>query len=151
MYITYADLVLRYDVLKTWADSDAEVNSGLIFFAEMEFNGLMASHFSVPFSAAHPTVMDICMDLAYYKSLVTKDPKKALEVKEAITGRIDQIKEGKEYIYTGSGTTIVPSGRGDSVWSPYQDYHPVFSMLDAENVYSEVSSELLEELEDERT
>lgn len=150
MYITYADLVLRYDVLKTWADSQAEVNSGLIYYAEIELNSLMASHFSVPFSAAHPTIKDLCMDLAYYKSLVTKDPEKASDVREAIIGRIENIKKGDEYIYTGSGTVIEPTGKSQEIWSPYDDHHATFSMLDYDNAASQVDSGLLEELADER-
>lgn len=150
MYITYADLVLRYDVLKTWADSPAEVSSGLIYYAEMELNSLLASHFSVPFDGAHPTVKDICMDLCYYKALITKDPEKAGQVRDAIIGRIDKIKNGDEYIYTESGTVIEPDGAKEKIWSPYQDYHAVFSMLDYDEAVSHVDSGLLEELRDER-
>ena len=150
MYITYAELVLRYDVLKTWADSPAEVNSGLIFYAEVELNSLLASHFSVPFSDAHPTIKDLCMDLAYYKSLVTKDPEKAAQIKDVVMGRIENIKKGDEYIFTGSGTVIHPEGGSQEIWSPYDGYHPTFSMLDCTERASHVDSGLLKELRDER-
>ncbi len=149
-YVAYLDVIARYSVLKTWGKTETEVTSDLIYYAEMELNSRLASHFSVPFSDSHPTVKDLTIDLCYYKALVTKDPEKAEQIHDAIIGRIDGIKEGKEYIYTGSDT-IIPVGAGQEIWSPIMDYHPVHSMLDAESPFTQIDSSLIEDLEDERS
>jgi hypothetical protein len=149
-YVDYEDVIARYSIIKTWGKSETEVTSDLIYFAEVELNGRLASHFSVPFAVAHPTVKDLTIDLCYYKALVTKDPEKAKLIHDAVIGRINDIKGGKEYIYTGSGT-VIPSGAEQEVWSTVKDYHPVHSMLDAESGYTQVDSSLIEDLEDERS
>jgi len=147
-YANYAEAIQRYPLLATWSQTNVE--SDLLYFAEMELNSLLASHFTVPFAAAHPTVKDLTIDLAYYRALRMKDPKKAREIREDIKGRIDDIKDGEEYIYTGSGTTIEPSGSGEEIWSTTMDYHPVHSMLDADDSLTMVSSERLQDEADER-
>ena len=147
-YITYSELITRYAALST--SSETNVNSDLIYYAEVELNGRLASCFTVPFAVAHPTVKDLTMDLAYYKNLRTKDPDKAEKLRKYIDGRIDNIKDGKEYIYTASGTLEpVDSGIAD-IWSTTENYHPVHSMLDAEDPLTMVSSERLYDEADER-
>ena len=150
-YTTFAELIIRYPVTAKWAANTVDVSSDLIYYAEMELNGRLASHFSVPFSASHPTVKDLTVDLAYYNALKTRIPKDAKIIHDVVIGRIDNIKEGKEYIYTGSGTTIAPSAQTAQIWSNLEDYHPVHTMLGAENAFTRVSSGLLEALEDERS
>ncbi len=150
-YATYEEMILRYPLVKTWGDnSPTDVNSGLIYFAEIELNSKLATHYTVPFSAAHPTVKDLTIELAYYRVLAQTDAKKAKELNDRIIGRIDRLKSGNEYIYTGSGTTIVPSAPGQSIWSTVKDYHPVHSMLDAESGYTVVDSDLLQAERDAR-
>ena len=150
-YTDYEEVIIRYPMIKTWAKTEIEVSSDLIYYAEMELNGRLASHFSVPFSASHPTIKDLAIDLTYYNALKTRIPKSAKEIHNVVIGRIDDIKGGKEYIYTGSGTTIAPSAQTAQIWSNLEDYHPVHTMLGAENAFTRVSSGLLEALEDERT
>jgi len=148
MYITYEDAVRRYPELEGWPGMATSVNSDLIYYAAHELNSRMASHFSVPFSAAHPTVMDLVIDLTYYRSLRTQDPKRAALIKDAIEGRIAAIKNGDEQLMTGSGTVIVPEAPGDEIWSTTQDYHPVRGMGDAEDEF--VDPDRLDDEADER-
>jgi len=152
MYITYAEVIIRYPIIATWTNSQSEVENDLIFYAERELNSRLASHFSVPFSGSHPTIKDIAMDLVYYKALYTKDPAKAKEIKDAVIGRIEDIKEGKEYIVTDSYTTIAPNKNiTQPIWSNQMDYHSVHSMLDAEDTLTRIDSDYISALEDERT
>ena len=152
MYITYDELIIRYPIIKTWNGSQSNVENDIIHYAERELNGLFASHFSVPFSGSHPTIKDIAMDLSYYKCLYTKDPEKANQIKDAVIGRIDRIKEGKEYIFTDSYTTIAPNKDTTMpIWSNQMDYHPVHGMLGAENFLTTVDSDYINALEDERS
>jgi len=149
-YTSYEEVIIRYPMLKSWGKTEIQVNSDLIYYAEMELNGRLASHFTVPFSASHPTVKDLTIDLAYFNSIKTRVPKDAERIHDVVIGRIDDIKEGKEYIYTGSGTTIKPTPGTAQIWSNLQDYHPVHTMLGAENEFTRISSERLEALEDVR-
>lgn len=152
MYASYDELTVRYPLLKTWGDaSAAQISSHLIYYAGIELNGLMASHFSVPFSGNHPTIVDLNIELAYYRAIAQANPDEAEDVKERVLGRIKDMKEGKEYIYTGSGTMIAPSGGDLTVWSSNEDYPPTMSMLDPESVYSGVSSDRLDAEENERS
>lgn len=150
MYITFEDLVARYPIIETKYKKSSEVNSHIIYWAEHELNSRLATHFTVPFSAAHPTVKDLAIDLSYYRTLLTLDPDKAEKFKKAVIGRVDGIKAGDEYIYTDSGTVIATEGANDEIWSSTMDYSPTHSMLDAESEYTHISSDRLYDEENER-
>ncbi|HNS91277.1 MAG TPA: hypothetical protein PKJ72_14660 [Deltaproteobacteria bacterium] len=149
-YATYDDLILRYPAASKWAATPSEVNSGMIGYAENQINGILAGHFTVPFDGAHPTIADLTIDLAYARGMITRDPRGAKAVMDMVMGRIKDIRDGKEYITTASGTTIYATGGGSDIWSTTKDYHPVHSMLDAEAAHTMISSSYLEALEDER-
>lgn len=152
VYATYSETILRYPLLATWntgvGSATTVVNSDLLYFAAQEIDSRLATHFTTPFSAAHPTVKDLCIDLAYYRALRTKDPDQAAKLRDVIDGRIDAIKAGTEYILTGSGT-LAPSNPGQTVWSNTEDYHPVHSMLDAEDAM--IDPDRLDDEEAERS
>jgi len=151
MYITYAEVLERYSMLKTWAANSPMLNNE-IAYAEKQVNGILATHFSTPFSGAHPTIKDICIDLVYYRSLILKDPDQAEKIKPFIEGRFENLKNGKEYIMTDSNTAIGPSATlNDEVWTNLEDYHPTFSVLDADNPKSVIDPDRIEAEEDERS
>ena len=145
-YASYDQAIARYSLLSTWSRTNVE--SDLLYYAANELNGMLAPCFTVPFAGNHPTVVDLNIDLAYYRALRTKDPEKAAKIRDAIIGRIEDIREGKEYIYTDSGTTLAPAGKGGEIWSTTQDYHPVHSMLDAED--ERIDEDRVDDEEDER-
>lgn len=149
-YATYDDLILRYPAAAKWAATPAEVSSGMLHYAENQLNGLLATHFTVPFSGSHPTIVDLTIDLAYVKGMFTRDQKGAKAVWDHIMERISNIKAGKEFIYTSSGTTIYATGGGGDVWSSTEDYLPTHTMLSAEDPMTGISSEYLYDLENER-
>ena len=150
-YVVLAELLGRYPAITKWGADSSYITDDLIYYAETELNSRFASHFSVPFSAAHPTIKDLTLDLAYYRSLRTTDSKRAKEIHEAVIGRIDKIKAGEEYIYTGSYTTISAETTTQTIWSNTMGYHPVHSMLGTEHEDTHVSSDLLDALESERS
>lgn len=149
-YITYSEFTARYPSLKV--SSQDNIEDDLLYYAEIELNGRFASHFSVPFSANHPTVKDLTMDLAYYRQIRLKDPEKAEKIRKSVIGRIEDIKAGKEFIYTGSGTLDFDGSNteGIQIWSTVDDYHPVHSMLDPEDPLTEISSQQLYDEAEER-
>ena len=152
-YADYEDLILRYPVLENWGEIyEMDVNSALIYYAEVELNGRLASHFTVPFSGTPPTVRDLTIDLSYYRTIRTTDVDKAETLHDTVMGRIQDIKDGKEFIYTGSGTVIKPdeSVSQETVWSSTGSWHPTFGMSDYDGPASEVSSSMLEYEADQR-
>lgn len=152
MYITTADVLLRYPLLKTMVDNGTILADDLIKYSEYQLNSMLASAYSVPFSGAHPTIKDISIDLCYLRAMIVKDPDKAKKIKEYVYGRIEALKKGEEEIYTDSGTTLDRVSAGAyEIWSTIEDYHPTFSMLDADNQYSDISSERLIDEEAERS
>lgn len=138
MYITFDDLYGRYPEVKTWRDDFKTVNSHMIYYAEIELNSMLAPAYSVPFSAAHPTVKDLAIELTYAK--FNPDTERQPDLYTAIKERIERIKEGEEYIYSGSGTVIAGDVAASNFWSNTEDYHPVFSTLDYESEYTIVDS-----------
>jgi len=143
--VTEAELLARYNYFNTF--SSTNVTDDLIYYAEAEINARLAPAFDTPFTAGHPTVKDLIIDLAYAKGGKLSDREDA---RAAVIGRIEEIKKGNEYIYTGSGTTIAPLSGADTdrIWSNTKDYHSTHSMLDAED--SMVSSSRIDDLEDAR-
>lgn len=151
-YITPTELKNRFPQFNSWnVGTETLINSVMIYYSEIELNSRLADMFSVPFSAAHPTVKDLTMQIARYRLYEDLDAKKAVDYKEIVDSRIEAIRKGEEFIYTESGTVLEGSGALNEVWSNTGEYHPVHSMLDAESPYTMISSDYLDELESDRT
>lgn len=151
-YITVTELKNRFPQFDRWNEgSETLINSVMIYYSEIELNSRLADMFTVPFAAAHPTVKDLTMQIARYRLYEDMDAKKAADYKKIIDGRIEAIRKGEEFIYTESSTILEPAGAANEIWSNTDEYHPVHSMLDAENPYTQISSDYLDELESERT
>jgi hypothetical protein len=150
-YATYDELIARYPILASWAATPVLVSSHLIYYSERRLDSMLAVAFSVPFTVTHPTITDITLDLCYFRAMLTKDPEKADPIGKDLFARIKSLIEGKEGIYTSSGTTLMASGAaGAVIWSSTMDYHNTFGMLDAEDPFTMVSSEKLYAEESER-
>lgn len=151
-YVNYDEIIIRHPLLKSWGKNETEVNSDLLYYAEQYVNGRLAPFYDVPFTAAGPTVKDLTMDVAYANALWYHNAEEAQALMERVDEKISQIGSGTLWLITASGTTLEPmQDKGVDVWSNAEDFgHPVFSMLDAENEYSSVSSARIEYEEDER-
>jgi hypothetical protein len=149
-YASYEEVIIRYPVLKTWGKNQGEIEADLITNAEAELDARLAQTFTVPFSAGHQTIKDITIDLCYLKMLRTRDAEKYAEVNSSIMGFIQDLIDGKAFIITASGYIQAGDTSGE-VWSNTEDYHPTFSMLDAESVYSHIDSSMLAADEAERS
>ena len=150
MYITYSDVTERYLALKTLAGASPMLKDE-ITYAEYELNGLLGSCFVVPFATVYPTIMDLAIDLTYIRTIRIKDPKKAKEMQDAIYGRIQRIKEGKELLVDSTGAIVERSqNTGNTIWSNCMTYHPTFSMLDEEESRVGVDEDRLDAESSER-
>lgn len=150
-YIDYNELIARYPLVKKWDDRADIVTSHLIYYAEHQLDALLATHFSTPFSAAHPTVKDLTLDLCKYRILLDQDPTKAKSIWDIIMDQIEMLKNGDMGIMTGSGTEIFESSEAAEIWSNTGDYHQTHSMLGDDSAYTVVDSSMLEDLESERS
>lgn len=148
-YATYSEMLQRYPAVEGRKGGATSVNSDLLHRATNYVNGRLSPLYSVPFSDTPLTVKDITMDVAYYYFLLDVDGKKAKAFRETeIDQRLKGIVEGREAIMTGSGT--LGQSTDNVVWSSTEDYPPTFSMLDAEDSHSAVSSDRLDAEEAER-
>ena len=79
-YITYDEVTLRFPLLKTLSDKESHINSLMIYYAENQVDEMLAPAYSTPFSAAHPTVKDLSLDLCKYRMLLDQDAEKAASI-----------------------------------------------------------------------
>lgn len=134
MYITYTDITLRYPIIESWGLTESHVNSHLIYYAEKELDSELATAFTVPFSdTTLPIIKDLAIDTCYYRTIITKDPDKVKAFKEELDRRISRLVSGQDKIIALDGTVIEPGSSTQEVWSTTEDYHPVHSMLGAED------------------
>jgi hypothetical protein len=152
-YIGYEELVLRFPSIKSWNSGDKNqtmVESFMIPYAENRVNAALGMHFSVPFSGAHPTVKDLSFQFCKYYSLMDLDTEKAKSYyDDVLQPWIERLTDGSEKIVTDSGTTL-GAGAANEIWSTTKDYHPAHGMLGAENEYTMISSERIDDEENDR-
>ncbi len=123
-----------------------EVNSYHSPMAQAEIEGLLSTHYTVPFSSNNITAKDLVSKLVYSRLAPMKESERR-EIRTELYERIDRLKSGEEQMITTSGDILAPGVSG-TVWSNTQDYHPTFTQDDPLNW--EVSSRLINDLRDER-
>ena len=150
-YNEFAEVVARYPILEKWRSNELDVTSHLIFYAEAELNGRLAQQFTIPFSPAPPVIKDLAGQYTYLHALQTRGKgEDAKAFREQLEARIKRILDGEEFIYSGSGTTFEAADSSSGIWSSNENYHPVHSMLDAENSKTVIDPDRLDAEESER-
>lgn len=142
--IDYSDVVGRYEELSKAAGS-TDMDAAFIQPAEVQIEGRLSSKFTSPFSSNNLTAKDLCIDEVYYKMMLTRQPKKAAEMRKAIDGRIERLLMGESMV-TNSGDII--AGEASVGFITTSGYHPTFGMGDTLDFY--VSSAQVSEEEDAR-
>jgi phage gp36-like protein len=150
-YVNYDELIARYPLVKKWDDRKSIVNSDVIHYASRQLDALLGTHFTVPFTPAHPTVKDLTLDLCKYRVLLDQDQEKAAALYSIVKDQIDMLKAGEMSIVTDSGDELAQSAVSRGVWSNTKDYHPTHTMLGDESAYTIVDSSMLSDLENERS
>lgn len=128
-YVNSADLFTRYPEL-TRINSTTAIESAYVYYVENELDGIMASHFTVPFSSNNITAKDLANDMTYLKANNFKNEDRK-SFREEIMDRIKRLKEGAERMILSDGTTV--ESVGDTLWSSTQDYHSVFGLDSTEH------------------
>ena len=127
-YADYYALIARYRVVETLGGAK-EVNSSWIHYAEKAVEAKLAKGFTIPFAGSHPTIVDLVLDEAYRRILLTREPAQAQALSDEIEKKVGLLLEGTETIATGSGTAIFADT--DGIYHTNQAYKPTFDMRDA--------------------
>lgn len=140
-YVDWDDITLRHPSINNVGGA-SEIGSAYIGYVEFEIDGMLASHFTVPFSNNNVTIKDLCIDRVYAKAGNLKI-KEVNMLNADIMATIDRLKMGSQVMMNTAGEAIFPS-IGDTIFSTTEDYNPVFGMgpteffeVDSEQVYDE--------------
>lgn len=124
-YVDLNHILDRYPSMSRMGGS-TEVGSAYIDYVERQVDGLLASHYTVPFSSNNVTVRDLCIDLVYAKAGNLKLDE-ASKIRDMVMERIDRLKSGEEVMLTTSGDLLSPTTSGGA-WSTTENYKPIFDM-----------------------
>lgn len=144
-YVSAEDVSRRYRMFDTNSMDTLQEN---IYYAEKEIESSLATVYTVPFTAPHPTVKDLVIDMTYIRYLRMIDPEKGMKLYDFIRKRLNRIQNGEEPLVTGSGTLQRTIYSSDMPASTTDDYHPIHSLLDAED--NIIDQDLIDDLESER-
>jgi hypothetical protein len=142
-YVNSSDLFTRYPELIR-VNSTTAVESAYVLYAENELDGLMASHFTVPFSSNNLTARDLANDFTYLKANNFKAEDRE-RFRTELYERVQRLKDGAERMVLSDSTTL--ESVGETIYSTTQDYHPVFG-LDRTESFVVDSSQIVNERSD---
>lgn len=122
-YITWDDVVQRYG---DFADMGGAVKaaSHYISAAEARIDGMLGTHFSIPFSNNNATVRDLCIDATYLRAVRGLSKDEYQRIDGQITRTIKSLKMGTMVMVIGSGQ--IQKSDVSGAWSSTEDHHPVF-------------------------
>ena len=130
LVIDWTDILARYAELdKLPNGSSPEVQNNLIAMAEADCHSRLSSRFTTPFSTSNLTARDLCVDILYIQTQMTRQPEKAKGLKEYLDMRILDLLEGRSKMIDSSGIAAL-TAVGDTIWSSTEDYPPVFGVSD---------------------
>jgi len=66
-YIDWNDVIDRYPTLNTLGGAD-ELSSSYIVYSEAFVDGVLANHYTIPFSSNNMIIRDLCIDQVYWRA-----------------------------------------------------------------------------------
>lgn len=122
-YITWDDVVHRYG---DFADFGGAVKaaSHYISAAEAMVDGMLGTHFSIPFSNNNATVRDLSIDLAFLRAARGLQKEERANIQGRVKDTVKALKMGTMVMVVGSGQ--VQRADVSAAWSSTEDHHPVF-------------------------
>lgn len=129
-YIDWSDVVDRYPEIASRGGAGV-ISSAYIVYAETFVDGMLASHFTPPFSTNNQTVRDLSIDCVFWRAARFKD-ENAIQVKSDFYSVINMLKDGKMSMATVSGS-IIAARNGSIGFSTTQSYHSSFDMGESEH------------------
>jgi hypothetical protein len=126
-YITWDDVVHRYTDFSDFGGA-VKAASHYIAAAEARIDGLLGSHFSIPFSNNNVTVRELSIDAAFMHAARGLSKEEYARINDRIMDTVTMLKAGDMVMVIGSGQ--IHRSDISRAWSSNQDYHPVFGMHD---------------------
>ena len=123
-YITWADVSDKYPNVSRGPNAE-DFETAFIDDTEAVVEGLLVSHYTVPFSSNNVTIKYLCKTFAYIELATNKDDK-IQRLEDRFYKQIDMLKTGQMKMMTTSGDAIEPAII--KAWSNTQDYHSQFGV-----------------------
>jgi hypothetical protein len=125
-YIDWEDVIDRYPELNTLGGSD-QLSSAYIVYSEAFVDGVLANHYTIPFSNNNMIIRDLSIDYCYWRAARFKFDD-ATQVKSSFFETIDMIKKGHVQMIDEAGTLIPQVKQKIGLFSTTQSYHSSFGM-----------------------
>lgn len=145
-YIEWDDVIDRYPSLDTIGGAD-QLSSSYIVYAEAAVDGLLASHFTPPFSNNNMTVRDLSIEYVYWRAGRFK-VEDAAEVKSSFYETINMLKSRQMVMFDSSGSEISGVEVAPGTYSSTQSYATSFGIDDPLNW--EVDPDRIDDVQDSR-
>ncbi len=125
-YIKWDDVIDRYPELNTLGGAE-EISSSYIVYAEAHVDGMLANHYTIPFSRNNMIIRDLSIDYTYWRAARFKFDD-ATQVKSAYFDTLDMIKAGQLVMIDDAGTIIEQNKKKIGLFSTTESYHSAFGM-----------------------
>jgi len=125
-YIEWDDVIDRYSTLDTLGGAD-ELSSSYIVYSEAFVDGLLANHYTIPFSNNNMIIRDLTIDYCYWRAARFK-LEDAVGVKSSFFETIGMIKDGHIVMIDDTGTVIEQTKKKIGLHSTTESYHSSFGM-----------------------
>jgi len=129
-YIDWEDVIDRYPELNTLGGAD-QLSSAYIVYSEAFVDGVLANHYTLPFSNNNMIVRDLSIDHCYWRAARFKFAD-AIDVKSSFFETVDMIKNGQIQMIDQAGTIIQQVRHNIGIYSNTQSYHSSFGMRPSE-------------------
>ena len=145
-YIQWDDVINRYPALETLQGAD-EMSSAYIVYAEAFTDGMLAGHYTVPFSDNNVIVRDLAIDMTYWRATRFKLDD-AADVASAYFETVSKLVDGTLTMVDDTGTIIPALKKPIGLFSTTQSYHPAFGM--SPTIEQHIDQDLIEDERDRR-
>jgi len=125
-YINWEDVIDRYPELNTLGGADT-LSSAYIVYSEAFVDGILANHYTIPFSNNNMIIRDLSIDYTYWRAARFKFDD-ATSVKSAFFETIGMVKDGQVVMIDDTGAVIEQTKKKIGLYSSTESYHSSFGM-----------------------
>lgn len=156
LYSSPNEVRALYSTLDTIKGLTNEIIQDYIFDIDTILNLRLSVRYDVPFptgTASFPPMVNYLSKNYTLLEILDKQSAPTGDTPDWIISRREHLDKLLEGIEAGSYTLVDSAGNSaatesdDVIWSSHEDYHPIFTMLDAE--YQQLDTEYEDELEDD--
>lgn len=129
-YINWEDVIDRYRELNTLGGAD-QLSSSYIVYAEAFVDGVLSTHYTIPFSKNNMIIRDLSIDWTYWRAAQFKI-EDATAVKSAFFATVSMLIDGTLVMIDEAGTVIGQTKKKIGIHSTTESYHSAFGMRSVE-------------------